>query len=85
MKSRTLRSLYRRYKGICFYCGCKVAPPSILPPYYRKPSVLPPASVDHWLPRALGGTDTPSNLRLACRPCNMRKGNMHPDDWKAEA
>jgi 5-methylcytosine-specific restriction endonuclease McrA len=28
--------------------------------------------VDHIIPRALGGTDEPGNLRLLCRSCNQR-------------
>ena len=28
--------------------------------------------VDHKLPRSLGGTHHPKNLRLLCRPCNQR-------------
>jgi len=36
-------------------------------------------TLDHILPRALGGSDDPSNLRLACRQCNSSRGaNM---DW----
>lgn len=31
-------------------------------------------TVDHIVPRALGGTDDPSNLRAACATCNSRAG-----------
>ena len=31
-------------------------------------------SLDHLVPRSLGGTDDPSNLKTACRSCNSRKG-----------
>ena len=30
--------------------------------------------VDHIKPRALGGSDRPSNLQLLCPPCNKKKG-----------
>jgi 5-methylcytosine-specific restriction endonuclease McrA len=33
------------------------------------------ATVDHVVPLARGGTDHPSNLVVACRPCNMKKGH----------
>jgi 5-methylcytosine-specific restriction endonuclease McrA len=34
-----------------------------------------PATVtDHVIPKALGGTDHPTNLVAACGPCNSRKG-----------
>jgi len=31
--------------------------------------------VDHIRPRALRGTDRPTNLRLLCPPCNKKKGS----------
>lgn len=30
--------------------------------------------VDHVVPRKLGGSDVPANLRAACRSCNLRRG-----------
>jgi len=33
--------------------------------------------VDHIVPRALGGGDTPENLRLGCRACNQRAAIEH--------
>ncbi|MGB8266179.1 MAG: RNA-guided endonuclease IscB [Candidatus Velthaea sp.] len=34
-----------------------------------------PLEVEHIVPRSRGGSDRVSNLTLACRPCNQRKGN----------
>ena len=31
-------------------------------------------SIDHRIPRALGGSDDRENLQTMCRPCNRRKG-----------
>jgi hypothetical protein len=31
-------------------------------------------TADHLVPRALGGTDDPSNITPRCRPCNAHKG-----------
>lgn len=33
-------------------------------------------TLDHLLPRSLGGTDVPHNLALACRRCNERRYNF---------
>lgn len=36
--------------------------------------------VDHFIPLALGGTNEPGNLRLACPKCNLSKGAKHPHE-----
>jgi len=36
--------------------------------------------IDHFIPLALGGTNDPGNLRLACPTCNRHKGAKHPHD-----
>ncbi|MBW4435195.1 MAG: HNH endonuclease [Pelatocladus maniniholoensis HA4357-MV3] len=33
-------------------------------------------TVDHLIPRSLGGTDEVDNLALACRRCNERRYNF---------
>jgi len=33
-----------------------------------------PLHLDHRVPRSLGGTDRPENLRLLCGPCHARVG-----------
>ena len=32
------------------------------------------ATIDHVLPLSQGGADDPSNMVVACRPCNLKKG-----------
>jgi hypothetical protein len=41
------------------------------------------ATLDHYLPSALGGSDELDNLRLCCRRCNNSKANLHPLVWEA--
>lgn len=40
-------------------------------------------SVDHFVPRVLGGTNDPTNLRLAHLVCNLRKGVRLPEEMAA--
>lgn len=60
----SLAKLYKRDRGICHICGKRV-------------NSLQDASRDHIIPRHLGGTNgiNGSNLALAHRQCNARKGH----------
>lgn len=65
--SKRLRfEILRRDGHCCRYCGEHASPEVKL-------------TVDHVLPVALGGTDTPSNLVACCRPCNAGKAASSPD------
>lgn len=57
--------ILRRDSHACRYCGAK-APDAEL-------------TVDHVTPKALGGTDDPTNLVAACRPCNSGKSSVPAD------
>ncbi|MDX1906784.1 MAG: HNH endonuclease [Bacteroidia bacterium] len=37
-------------------------------------------TIDHVIPRSMGGTDSWENLVTACQRCNARKGNMTPEE-----
>lgn len=52
----------------CCYCGCKI----------KKEG---DASLDHLVPRARGGINSPSNLVLSCETCNRLKGDKHILEW----
>lgn len=64
----TRRTVHDYFGGRCVYCGVHVG--------------LKRGTVDHYLPKALGGTNERSNLRWCCRGCNQLKGSMHPDEWE---
>lgn len=36
---------------------------------------------DHFVPLSAGGADHPSNIVLACEPCNAAKGACLPEIW----
>jgi 5-methylcytosine-specific restriction endonuclease McrA len=58
----TKQNIIRRDHGICQYCG----------------SAEGPMTVDHVIPRSLGGRDDWGNLVCACPSCNNLKGNRTP-------
>lgn len=51
---------------VCRYCGTEEAP----------------FDVDHVHPVALGGSDDPENLCVACVPCNRSKGARTVAEWR---
>ncbi len=52
--------LLEKFQRTCVYCGVQGVP----------------LEIDHLLPKARGGSNSASNLTLACRPCNQRKGQQ---------
>lgn len=63
--SKRLRyEIFRRDNHTCRYCGAAAPDAKI--------------TIDHVLPEALGGTDTPDNLVTACDPCNSGKTSTTP-------
>lgn len=55
--------IYGRDGGRCKICGCEV------------PNAPRGFHIDHVVPVSLGGPDIPSNVQVACPPCNLRKRN----------
>jgi hypothetical protein len=63
-----LRSfIFSRDGHACQYCG----------------SMERPLHCDHVVPVVRGGSDDPSNLTTACKPCNLSKGPRFLSEWKA--
>lgn len=67
-----LMQLHRVQQGRCFYCRMWIS--------LRLRDSLDPnsATVDHFIPLALGGRDTIANVVLACPRCNTKKGDNPP-------
>ncbi|MBI2193384.1 MAG: HNH endonuclease [Planctomycetes bacterium] len=59
------RNIYARDEGHCQYCGKKF-PTSEL-------------TLDHVVPRSLGGATTWENIVCACVRCNVKKGGRRPE------
>lgn len=58
--------LYLRDGGKCFFCSKALR--------YDK------VTVDHYLPKSMGGTDEIFNLVTSCKACNGIKKNVIPED-----
>ena len=64
------KTLYKKYNGICPECGKKMSlnNPRAINTYM---------TIDHIVPKSLGGTNNIGNLRPLCRECNRkRKSDM---------
>lgn len=59
------RTVLARDRYTCQYCGTQPGKDRL--------------TVDHVVPRSLGGTTAWENVVTACGPCNRRKGNRSPD------
>ena len=55
------RNLFRRDRNTCQYCGTRYSTEEL--------------SIDHVVPRSLGGVSSWTNCVVACLACNARKGN----------
>lgn len=64
--SEDIRKLFNKQNGRCQYCCC---------------SLEQGFQIDHVIPLSRGGSNWPSNLALACRPCNAGKMTMPALDY----
>jgi len=63
------QKVYERYGFKCVYCGIDGS-------IDFETFFTANFAVDHVKPKALGGTDDPENLVLACHSCNLYKGKF---------
>ena len=57
--------LLEKFSRVCVYCGAKGVP----------------LEIEHIHPKSKGGSNRISNLALACRPCNQKKGSQDVKDF----
>ena len=62
-------------QGDCIYCWRELN--------FERPRGINPLgfTVDHFVPKVLGGSPALWNLVPACFECNCMKGGIHPKDW----
>ncbi|WP_083222519.1 DUF1376 domain-containing protein [Ensifer sp. LC163] len=65
MSQSAKAAIFERDGERCRYCGTTEGP----------------FHVDHILPVALGGSNDPENLTVACRDCNLSKGARLISEW----
>ncbi|WP_299805894.1 HNH endonuclease [Tardiphaga sp.] len=62
---RIRQFIFDRDGRACTYCG----------------AVDEPLHCDHVVPASRGGSNEPSNLTTACKPCNLSKNDRTPAEW----
>ncbi|MBC7953724.1 MAG: HNH endonuclease [Rhodospirillaceae bacterium] len=70
-------ALWLHQRGCCFHCGCAMPDPLAQRPRHRLRAGTS-ATIDHVLPRSLGGMEAWLNEVAACRTCNSAKADRLP-------
>lgn len=69
-RARVVRALMARDGRHCYWCKIELRHP-------WKPTI------EHLVPRSLGGSNRQENLVLACDWCNQKRGVMEPREFRA--
>lgn len=72
--------IYVRDKYQCQFCSIKIGKMFVDEHGKKRPLEVRDLTLDHIHPKSRGGSNLPSNLVTACKPCNQRKGNRTPDE-----
>ena len=70
------KAIYERDNYLCHLCG------EVTLRDWDPANIGKCASLDHITPRSKGGTDDPSNLRVACMSCNASRQDTPIDEWR---
>jgi len=62
MSAKSWQATLQHFGHVCVYCGRTDLP----------------ITIDHWVPRSLGGYSNIGNIVPACAPCNNAKGSIPP-------
>jgi len=78
-KISVISQIYERDGRDCFYCETELLPlEGIVKTAGDIPSNYP--TIEHIIPRVIGGGDALSNLRVSCPECNNAKGYQLPEE-----
>lgn len=75
---KLFETIFARDGGRCVYCG--VDTHRLGKGLSRSPAL---ATLDHVVPRSMGGPLNLANLVLACQACNNRRGVMDVEEFRA--
>ncbi len=75
---KLFEAIFARDGGCCVYCGVETR--RLQKGLSRSPDL---ATLDHVVPRSMGGPLTQENLVLACQACNNVRGVMDADAFRA--
>ena len=76
---RTAAIFHKAQEGLCFHCQAPLAQIPYNPTTPPPPSHQGlPYTIDHVIPRSLGGDPGPNNCVLSCNPCNNTKNASPP-------
>jgi 5-methylcytosine-specific restriction endonuclease McrA len=78
LRIKLFQDIYARDGGCCVYCGIPARQPGR--GVKRGPDL---ATLDHVLPKSVGGPLTRDNLVLACSACNNERGTMEAEAFRA--
>lgn len=70
---RVRKALFKEQNGKCHYCGCQ-----LVLEQWKENSI----TLDHVIPKCLGGTRDLWNVVGACLACNSLRGNMDYQEFK---
>lgn len=73
-KTSLRKNLLQRTGGKCFYCGVRL--------FKKRKGHRAKATIDHYIPKAEGGSNARENLVPACSSCNKEKGRLMPDEFR---
>lgn len=80
-KDISLKTLYKRDKGICYICGGKCDFKDHIRDGRNFTSGANYPSIDHIIPIARGGKHSWDNVRLAHHLCNAKKSDILPSEF----
>lgn len=72
------RKLFKKSDGKCFYCKVQMTKGS------ATDHLDTDMTLDHLIPRSMGGSMNPKNLVVCCRGCNAKRGTKNLREFAAE-